>query len=287
MPVLAPSRRPRWPWLVSLAVVVAAGVILGGVVGLVVSGVGLGLVGAGYFWESRQYRRQSRHYQDQQVLYLQQKQIYDQWLAANETEVRALRQRKIQQALQKVLAYPQPVKVPKPGVSEPYLHTFLMQYFPGMIHINLALGDPIKIHKRPYEPDFTYIDENLNLYIDIEIDEPYFYDSKTNRIKPHHINDQKRNEFFLAAGWVVVRFSEYQVVTQPQSCCKYIAEVIAQVQQITLENRWELIPDLIADPQWDEAKAHQFIRQRTRYHYLKKYLPKDIFQTQRDYIMRL
>ncbi len=286
MPVLAPSRRPRWPWLVSLAVVVAAGVILGGVMGLVVSGVGLALVGGSYVWESRQYRQQSQLYQSQQELYTQQRYVYEQWLTAHEREVQQLRQPKIQQALQKVMAYPVPAKQPpRPGVSEVYLHSFLIQHFPGLIHINLALGDPIKTSKRPYYPDFTYRDENLNLYIDIEIDEPYFYGN--NCLKPHHINDEKRNEFFLAAGWIIVRFSEYQVVTQPQSCCKYIATVIAQVQQTPLDGAWGLIPDLEPEPRWDEAKAHQFIRQRTRHHYLKKYLPKDIFQTQQDYIMRL
>jgi len=287
VPVLAPRRRPRWPWGVSLAVVVAVGIIVGGVAGLMVVGLGLGLVGVGYAWESQQYRQQYQHYQHQQEIYQRQKQVYEQWLKEHESEVQQLRQPKIQQALQKMVAYPEPAKYPKPGVSEAYFHSFLNQFFPGMIHINLALGDPIKTQKYPYEPDFVYIDEKLNLYLDIEIDEPYFYDQKTKQVKPHHFHDQKRDEFFLAAGWVVVRFSEYQVVTQPQSCCKYIAAVIAQVQQTPLDTRWALIPDLEPEPGWDENKARQLIRQRARYHYLKQYLPKDIFQAQKDYILQL
>ncbi|APB35208.1 hypothetical protein GlitD10_2864 [Gloeomargarita lithophora Alchichica-D10] len=286
IPVIAPSRRPRWPWAVSLGGVVATGVILGGIPGLLVLGVGLGLVGGGYVWESRQYWLQCQHYQDRQAIYHQQKRVFEQWLGEHEQEVQHLRQPKIQQALQKVMAYPEPARQPpQSGVSEVYLHSFLIQYFPGMIHSNLALGDPIKTQKRPYYPDFTYINKTLNLYLDIEIDEPYFYSD--NRLKPHHIKDEKRNEFFLAAGWVVVRFSEYQVVTQPKSCCKYIAETIAQVQQTPLGQVWKSIRDLEPDPQWNEAKANQFIGQRTRYRYLKQYLPKDIFQAQKNYINRL
>ena len=47
------------------------------------------------------------------------------------------------------------------------------QYFPGKIHTKLTLKIPNFDH--PYTPDFAYIDERLNLYIDIEIDEPYVY----------------------------------------------------------------------------------------------------------------
>ncbi|MEN9216467.1 MAG: hypothetical protein Q6K90_03980 [Gloeomargarita sp. HHBFW_bins_162] len=287
VPVSAPRRHPRWPWGVSLAVVVAAGIIIGGTTGLLVAGLGLVLVAGGYGWETQRYRRQVQHYQTQQAIYEQQKQAYDQWLAEHAAEVQVLRQPKIQFALEQVMAYPEPAQRHVPGVTEPYLQSFLEQYFPGKIHIKLALGDPIKTRKRPYEPDFTYIDENLNLYIDIEIDEPYYYDAKNNVTKPYHINDEKRNEFFLSAGWVVVRFSEYQVVTQPRSCCKQIAHVIAQVQQTSLAKEWSSIPDLQPDPCWDETQAKHYIRQRTRYHYLKKHLPKDIFRTQQDYIHRL
>ncbi len=287
VPVPAPSRRRRWPWGVSLAVVVAAGIIVGGKAGLGVAGLGLAFVVGGYVWESRQYRQQYQQYQSQQELYTQQKQAYEQWLAEHQEEVRSLRQPKIELALTQIAAHPQPAQWHIPGVTEAYLHQFLIQYFPDKIHIKLALADPIRTRKRPYEPDFTYIDENLNLYIDIEIDEPYYYQKQSDTLQPHHINDDKRNEFFLSAGWVVVRFSEYQVVTQPQSCCKYIAEVIARIQQKPLDATWALIPDLEPDPRWDETQARQFIRQRSRYHYLKKHLPKAIFQSQQDYIKRL
>ena len=287
VPVVAPERRPRWPWLVGMGVVVAAGLVLAGITGLLVGLLGAGLLAAGYRWESQQYRCSYQQYQAKHKQYLAQKQAHEAWLAQHADAVRTLRQPKIQQALQQVIAHPQPATHPKPGVSEAYFYEFLNHYFPGMIHRNLALGDPIKQHKRPYEPDFVYIDKNSNLYIDIEIDEPYFYDAQTRQLKPCHIQDQKRDEFFLGAGWVVIRFSEYQIVSQPTSCCKLIAGVIAQIHQTPLDSHWESIPDLQPEPLWDETKAHQFIRKRTRYHYLRQHLPQKYLEAQRSYIEQL
>ncbi|WP_448381640.1 hypothetical protein [Gloeomargarita sp.] len=287
VPVVAPKRRPRWPWLVGLGLVVAAGLILSGVTGLWVGLLGVGLLALGYSWEAHQYHRQCQNYQVQHQQYLAQKQAHETWLAEHADAVRALRQPKIHQALRQVVAHPQAATDPKPGVTEAYFYEFLRRYFPGHIHIHLALADPIKTYKKPYEPDFVYLDENLNLYIDIEIDEPYFYDAKSGQRKPHHIRDQKRDEFFLAAGWVVIRFSEYQVVRQPKSCCKWIASVIAQIHQTPLDDSWASIPDLEPEPLWDETRARQFIQQRSRYHYLQQYLPKEYLKAQWDYIMKL
>ena len=80
-----------------------------------------------------------------------------------------------------------------------------------------------------YTPDFAYIDEKTNLHIDIEIDEPYGYKSK----KPLHYSglekEKIRDEFFLDCLWIVIRFSEEQIVKYPQSCCQEIAKVINQI----------------------------------------------------------
>lgn len=71
-----------------------------------------------------------------------------------------------------------------------------------------------------------------SLSIDIEIDEPYVGNTKA----PHHCIDQGkddiRNEFFTNGNWVVIRFSEKQVVKYPRSCCKVIASVVARVAAI-------------------------------------------------------
>ena len=41
--------------------------------------------------------------------------------------------------------------------------------------------------------------------------------------------DNQRNQFFLEKNWVVIRFSELQVVKYPDSCCKAIARIISQI----------------------------------------------------------
>ena len=86
-----------------------------------------------------------------------------------------------------------------------------------------------------YEPDFIYYDKEL--LIDIEIDEPYIFETK----KPIHYFDEatqkhkdvKRNNYFNQLGWVVIRFSEKQVVENPYGCCLEIAELIEQLTMNT------------------------------------------------------
>ncbi|MEH2003508.1 MAG: hypothetical protein V7L00_33210 [Nostoc sp.] len=120
----------------------------------------------------------------------------------------------------------------------------------------------------PYTPDFAYINKELNLYIDIEIDEPYVYPTGA----PTHFvgawKDSKRNRFFLAKQWIVIRFSEEQVICYPQSCCKTIAQAIAQVT----ENNWILnqfasFTDLQLMKQWTEAEAIDMAARGVRNNY--------------------
>jgi hypothetical protein len=70
----------------------------------------------------------------------------------------------------------------------------------------------------PYTADFAYIEPAMNLHIDIEVDEPYDYTSRQPR---HYIGletEKKRNRFFTDRLWIVIRFSEEQVVRWPDSC---------------------------------------------------------------------
>lgn len=140
------------------------------------------------------------------------------------------------------------------GWSEARFGDHLRQYFPGKIHSGLILNIPDYPH--PYTADFTYIDSSLNLYIDIELDEPYAYNTK----EPTHYlgawKDDNRNNFFLGKGWLVIRFSEEQVVCQPQSCAKTIAQAIALVLGDTsVLNQFTNIPDLQKTRQWTQNEA--------------------------------
>lgn len=78
-----------------------------------------------------------------------------------------------------------------------------------------------------YEPDIAIIYKNdYQINIDIEIDEPYSgYDHQ-----PIHIAncaaDQYRDQLFVNAGWIVIRFAEEQVVKTPLNCVLAIARVL-------------------------------------------------------------
>ena len=79
---------------------------------------------------------------------------------------------------------------------------------------------------RPFEPDIAVIDlDNTSIRIDIEIDEPYA--AITN--KPTHFvgcGDDVRDMRLNNLGWIVVRFSEYQVCSEMDACVAYIAQLV-------------------------------------------------------------
>lgn len=149
------------------------------------------------------------------------------------------------------------------GRSENLFGGYLRQYFPGKIHTKLTLKIPNFDH--PYTPDFAYIDERSNLHIDIEIDEPYVYRSS----KPTHYlyadKDRRRNNFFNDRGWIVIRFSEEQVIRHPRSCCKTIARQIAELTRDTsILNRFANVSDLQPQRQWTEIEAIEMAQRRIR-----------------------
>jgi hypothetical protein len=145
------------------------------------------------------------------------------------------------------------------GRSEYSFKEQLRQYFPDRIQTGLTLTIPDYPH--PYTPDFAYIDEELNLYVDLEIDEPYYKRKKYKQKKLTHyvgaIKDERRNNFFLNKGWIVIRFSEEQAVCHPASCCKTIDRVIAGVTRRSIDSRFDSIPDLQPQKQWTIETAKQ------------------------------
>lgn len=152
------------------------------------------------------------------------------------------------------------------GPAEALFGNHLNRYFSGKIHQGLTLKIPDFDY--PYTPDFAYIDKGLNLYIDIEIDEPYVYHTGA----PTHFvgawKDSNRNRFFLAKQWIVIRFSEEQVICYPQSCCKTIAQVIAQVTESnSILNQFASLTDLQPMKQWTEAEAIDMAAKKVRDNY--------------------
>jgi hypothetical protein len=80
-----------------------------------------------------------------------------------------------------------------------------------------------------YTPDIAIMDNDMGYCIDIEIDEPYVGNTK----KPIHysgnMQDMKRDGHFQNIGWIVIRFSEEQIVKYPDMCIKLIVEFISDI----------------------------------------------------------
>jgi len=155
------------------------------------------------------------------------------------------------------------------GVSEKQFFIYLCRYFSGFYDFCMGGEFPIPGTSLRYTADFILVHQPTGLAIDIEIDEPY--DGRTG--KPHHCvdrgKDNQRNQFFLERNWVVIRFSELQVVKYPDSCCKAIARVIFQITGdyrglVQIQN----VADLLPNKQWTVKKAIYMAKTKFRNSYL-------------------
>ncbi len=153
------------------------------------------------------------------------------------------------------------------GYSEIWFEHHLVKIFGDQIHNGLRISRPD--WDKFYTPDFTFIDRTTSLHIDIEIDEPYRLVDQ----KPTHMRtkDLTRDNHILSYGWVVVRFAEIQTVKQPLSCCKHIADVIADLTgtvdyQVELESE----PDLLPLPCWTWETAQAMAKENYRRAYIRE-----------------
>jgi len=132
---------------------------------------------------------------------------------------------------------------------------------------------------KPYEPDIVLFDKNLNLYIDIEIDEPYdgYYRYPTHYINPEDEvkQDNVRDLFFTESGWIVIRFTEKQVHCQVYECIEHIKNVLH-----SLYNR-NFLTDATCqkENQWDYNQCIQW----QKIYYREKYLGIERFHKQYSY----
>lgn len=127
---------------------------------------------------------------------------------------------------------------------------------------------------KPYEPDIVLYDKNLNIYIDIEIDEPYdgYYRYPTHFINPDDEvkQDNIRDLFFTESGWIVIRFTEKQVHCQVNECIAYIKNVLD-----TLYSRnFIILKTCQEERQWDYNQCIQW----QKIYYREKYLGIERFQ---------
>ena len=139
------------------------------------------------------------------------------------------------------------------------------------IEVAIDLHMAIPFYNKPYEPDIVLVDTSLNLYIDIEIDEPYdgYYrfpthefieDEKTGYVK----KDDTRDLFFTESGWVVIKFTEQQVHLQEQQCIALIRDVLNSIRNYRLEQT----SNCASESQWTYQQAVRWQKENYREKYL-------------------
>ena len=151
------------------------------------------------------------------------------------------------------------------GASEKYFLQTLLKHFGNdkIKHNQLS----VKINNDLYIPDFTYMDNDNKVYLDIEIDEPYSFKTK----EPIHYksSDHIRNIYMQRGGWAVIRFSEKQVVQQPDECCNFVAAYLtfAYMDKTKFGNH-QLTSNLPTDKTWTKNEAEQMALVNYRKTYL-------------------
>ncbi|QZK99442.1 hypothetical protein K5L04_06810 [Flavobacterium psychrophilum] len=117
----------------------------------------------------------------------------------------------------------------KRGKSELFFLSHLIKEFGSQIKMDYKLD----LNSFSYYPDFVFICENTSLHIDIEIDETYSLIDKT---PIHYIdsNDDERNDCFIENNWIVVRFSESQILNNVDNCIKTIESIVNSINNKSL-----------------------------------------------------
>lgn len=129
---------------------------------------------------------------------------------------------------------------------------------------------------KPYEPDIVLYDKKLNLYIDIEIDEPYdgYFRYPTHYVHPEEEvkKDNIRDLFFNESGWIVIRFTEKQVHCQTNECIDYVKNILNSIYN----TQFDTSVKCEKENQWDYNHCIQW----QKIYYREKYLGIERFQKQ-------
>lgn len=165
-----------------------------------------------------------------------------------------------------VIVMPQRGKNCKKGPGEQWLALWLWAHRLKGFYDNLTL--PAKGHR--YEPDLAYIDEQRGIFIDIENDEPY---SMGKRIPTHYIGkDDERNRNITAAGWIVLRFTEQQLIDTPASVARTVMDVVRKIApDVEMPRCLRNASPVDTDPRWDLNTARQHAKSRYRDSYMNKH----------------
>lgn len=154
------------------------------------------------------------------------------------------------------------------GFKEESFQNSIQQYFGSDLIISGAVRLNTGKKTRPFEPDIAIIGKGvINIRIDIEIDEPYAGMTR----QPTHCkgDDMMRDAYFADRGWIVIRFSEYQVHTQEHGCLKYIAKILNKIDDnFIIPTDLISVADLKPEKVWDIVQAQKWEKGLYRETYL-------------------
>ena len=219
---------------------------------------------------NERFNEKHKAYEIEFQSYLKQKRIWDEQKRQIRSEINTLnyRQKFIADVLKKSQK-PNHFSFNKKGISEDYFENYLNRWFKGKIFKNYSFF--ISDENQPYQPDFIF--QDTSIHIDIEVDEPYIYESG---VPIHFINeygideDILRNSFFVnQKGWVVIRFSEEQIIKQPNECCKVIAKTILDLTgNSEYYNKLTTYGEVIKIKKWTFLDAKLMAEKNIRKEYL-------------------
>jgi hypothetical protein len=141
------------------------------------------------------------------------------------------------------------------GISESYFLPYLKKKYSDKIKIGMCVEFS---NGNEFYPDFIYVDTKRNLYLDIEVDEPYTFMSK----QPIHFGDtdQTRDLSFTNSYWSIIRFSEEQVVNNPQGC---VDTLISYIDYLN-DDLDSIVTHVATHPRWTEEIAFAKIALKSR-----------------------
>ncbi len=155
------------------------------------------------------------------------------------------------------------------GHKEKTFQMAIQQCYSSVFSISGNIRLNTGIETRPYEPDIAIIDlkSDKNIRIDIEIDEPYA--GITRQATHCKGEDYARDSYFIDRGWIVIRFSEFQVHTFEKQCLKFIGTVIKSIDNnFTIPKELLLFPDIAYEEMWDLIQAQKWEKENYRENYL-------------------
>ena len=153
------------------------------------------------------------------------------------------------------------------GVMEPVLFHTLYSYFEKYSDFEILqnITIPIKNRNYGYKPDIALIWKEKNIFIDIEVDEPYDIVTR----KPIHYiecSDELRNKYMQENGWFVLRFSEEQIVNDIESVKNtliYLLSCYTKDMRFNIDFKPEFVS------RWTYEQAHRMEEESIRENYLK------------------